>query len=238
MQPAEKPLFDSVRAALRFALNADQVMMPRPFMNKAMADVKVKPKKARKKRRTAGEELMNPDDPEALLAREQERGESRRSSDRPRMPTGLDAAATAGFILATFARMDIEHQAVLTGLLARPHDPCSCQRRCCRGWVPNPRHDYAVKQICFILKETGSVTRAPGKKGLSTPPAMREAIVLDYFAGGQLTIMDFAGIGKVALKTAASHRAWIMQWLELTIEAAVLEADEMFDNAGIVGTTG
>jgi len=234
---AEKPIFDSVQAALRFALNADQVTMPRPFMNKAMAEVKVKPKKVKKRR--AGEELMNSDlvSAEELLAREQERGEQRRSSDRPRMPTGLDAAATAGFILATLARLDLEHQAVLTGLLARPTDTCPCQRPCCRGWLFNPRHSHAVKQICHIIKETGDVTRTPGKKGLSTPPAMREAIVRDYFLGGKATVMDFASTGGVTLKTAAAHRAWIVQWLELTEAAAILEADAIFDSAGIVGAT-
>lgn len=220
----EPPLFDSPKAALVFALNADQVEMPRPFMNKAMAEAptKKKTKKAKKMLADHGVE-------EREVVRKMNTGPT------PVRLRGFEKAAQAGFILQQFARLDQEHQVVLTGLLARAYDPCLCQRVCCSGWAVNPRWRQATTDMCLILKESGDVLKTPGKKGLSTQPALRMALVEQFFTKRPVSVTDLAASCEVSHMTVATHRAWINGYLEQVETEAWLSIQDIFDQSGVTG---
>jgi hypothetical protein len=228
------PVFDDSRKALVFALNANRVAMPRPFMNKAMAEA---PRKAPKKRRKSALALfLAPDDAFALL--ELENAPKRRGS-RPPGPQplkGLDRAHQAGFILSQLDRIYPAQRLVLRGLLTQAYEPCTCRSPCCSGRRRNARWAEAVKATCLLLKEVGDVTREPGKRGLSTQPEMRLALVEQFYTKNTMTVADAARIGKVSTMTATRHRDWIFEFLEQTETEAWLSIDALFDQVGITGS--
>lgn len=213
-----KPLFDSTRAALVFALNAHQPEMPRPFMNKAMAE------NVKLKRRRNDVEMVSEEEPRKCS------GGPRRESLR-----GLDKAAQAGMILQHFARLEHPEQLVLSGLLLQAYEPCYCQRPCCSGLVANARWRKVTHAMCLVLQETGDVLRVPGKKGLSTPPILRMAFVEQYFTKNSRTLTEMASRAQVTMVTAAKHRDWICSYLGQTEQTAWLAIQEIFDQAGITG---
>lgn len=228
----EAPLFDSSRKALEFALNAVKVKMPSPFMNKAMAEVKVKKRRMKK----AGVMAKNAT---ALALLDLE--EAPRSSRKPheaRMPTGLEAAAQAGFILRQLDRLEPAHRTVLYGVVITAYDPCECRAPCCSGERLNPRWASAVKETCEILKGVGDITKTAGKRGLSTHPAMRWALVEQFYTKRAIRVADIARHCRVALMTVTKHREWINTYLEQTEQEAWLAVDAIFDQVGITGPAG
>ena len=230
------PPFDDSRKALAFALNAADAQMPRPAASKAMSapHPRKETKKQRKARRRAEEEhgvslVRGPGTRPSNYA-----ADARRAARQEWL--GLEPPAQAGLILQVFGRMDREHRAVLAGLLVRSHVPCSCRRPCCSGWWQQPRWTAVVEETCEILRTAGDVVRQPGKKGLSTQPVLRRAIVEAWFTKRDASLADLAFLGDVSPATAAKHRAWIVEWLEQTEQEAWLQADAMLDAAGITGT--
>lgn len=229
---ADGPLFDNTRKALVFALNANEVEMPKPGMTASMAEG-IKPKLPRGKKAR-----------EAFFAKAAERREAERDAlvraafrrrDEVRGMKGVNRAAQAGFILQEFAKLDDRHQTVLTGLLVRSHRPCACRRPCCSGWAVDLRWAKAVEDTCLLLKEAGDVLRVPGKRGLSTQPALRRAVVLAFYKGTEPTLVELAALAECSQITAAKHRAWIAEYLKATETEAWQEIASLFDRVGITG---
>lgn len=232
--------FDNSRLALVFALNAVDVEMPRPFMNRAMADTAVKVKKRGKKKKKVPERLFW-NETEVMSAKEllDMELEHQRKPPRSRLAQaplrGLDKAHQAGLILAQLATLGVEHVTVLKGLLIRAYDPCACRSPCCSGRRRNARWAEAVKATCELLKGTGDAMRESGKRGLSTQPEMRLALVEQFYTKNTMTVAAAAHIGKVSTMTATRHRDWIFAWLEQTETEAWLRVDTLFDQLGITG---
>jgi hypothetical protein len=224
------PLFDDTRKALVFALNAADVKMPKPSMTTAMAEgIKKKlPRTAKARAKFFAK---------AAEQREAERDALVRAAfkRKPTKLTGEERAAQAGFILLEFQKLDAAHQVVLTGLLTRSHSPCDCRRPCCSGWARNLRWDKAVADACFMLKETGDVLRQPGKRGLSTQPHLRKAVVEEFFTKRPITLVHLASVAHCSQMTAAKHKAWIVEYLEQTETEAWQQIAALFDAAGITG---
>ncbi len=219
MTEKEQPLFDSVHEALSFALNANDIQMPRPYMNKAMAEA---PSKKFSKKVKKAHDIRD--------------AEIRRMQLYPRAHfKGMEKAAQAGFILAKLDTLAPEQSTVLKGLLTRAYDPCSCGQPCCCGQRPNPRWSVAVKQMCEILKETGDVLAIPGKRGLSTQPNLRLLIVETWFTGARVSLASIATRVGVSPITAKAHHDWIVTYLEQAETEAWLNIAPILDQAGITG---
>lgn len=226
----DQPLFDDTRKALVFALNAVDVQMPRPGMTTSMAEgMKKKLPRGAKARAKFFEKAREERDAErAALVRAAFRRQTVKLS-------ALEKAAQAGFILQEFAKLSTEHQVILVGLLTRSHSPCACRRPCCSGFARNLRWDKAVLDTCLMLKDSSDVTRTPGKRGLSTQPHLRKAVVEEFFTKQARSIVDLASLAHCSQMTAAKHKAWITAYLENTETAAWGAAAELFDQAGITG---
>lgn len=226
----EQPLFDDTRKALVFALNAIDVQMPRPSMTTAMAQ-------GMKKKVPRGAKAKAAYFAKAAEQREVERGALVRQAFRRKTVqlSSLEKAAQAGFIMQEFAKLDVAHQIVLTGLLVRSHSPCACRRPCCSGWARNLRWDKAVADTCLMLKESGDVLRKPGSRGLSTQPHLRKAVVEEFFTKRPMTIVMLASIAHCSQITAAKHKAWITEYLEQSENEAWQQIAMLFDKAGITG---
>lgn len=230
---ADQPLFDNPRDALVFALNADDVRMPRPAMTTAMATgVKAKLKKAKRRKKPSYDE-----DLEAALEKEAEMRRLVRAAFRRRATAFSDTekATQAGFILAELGKLPHAQQVVLTGLLMRSHRPCACRRPCCSGHAIQLRWAKAVEDACLILKDTGEVIRKPGTRGLSTQPGLRRAVVEGFFTKRELTMVELARIAECSQITAAKHKAWIVDYLTQEETSAWERISELLDSAGIVG---
>lgn len=229
---APEPQFDDTRKALVFALNEGTVAMPRPVMNKAMTDAARRKQVKKKKKKPRGANA------EAERALEERLANIMRRSTPvgPRPLQGLDRPHQAGFVLQQFALLEERYQIILRGRCLRSYDPCSCRSACCSGRRQNPKWSDAVFRTCLLLQGAGDVLRQPGKRGLSTQPQMRSAIVRDYYLDAESTLVELAGIGDVSLVTAAKHREWIYEFLRQTENEAWQQLDNLFDQAGITGS--
>jgi len=226
----EQPLFDNTRKALAFALNAADVRMPKPSMSVSMTEGIAKKMPKGKKARAAWFAKI-------AEQRDVERDQLVRQAFRRRAEplTGEDRAAQAGFILQEFQKLDEAHKIVLTGLLTRSHSPCACRRPCCSGWARNLAWDKAVLDACLLLKETGDVLRQPGKRGLSTQPHLRKAVVEEFFTKRPITLVELAGLAHCSTMTAAKHKAWIVEYLQQVEVEAWEQVSALFDRVGITG---
>jgi hypothetical protein len=234
--------FDSTRAVLQFALRVREPVMPRPFMNKAMA-AQV-PKKVSKKtllaRKRAALAATMGLVPRKLVEDDPLEGTRKGSNGAPRLPTGLDEAHLAGLILAAFKTLEPSYQALLTAAVAQPRFVCICGRDCCSGWKPNKTWQGAVQAIMVVLQTTGEVLRKPsgkakGTRGLGTHPRLRQVLVESYFTGRPPPVLEMAAMSEVTKETVARHRDWIWTYMEQEEAMAWKAADELFDTIGVVG---
>lgn len=231
--------FDSTRAVLQFALNVPEPSMPRPFMNKAMADQK--PKKPSKKTLAARKRAVLAISmglvPQNLDADDPLAGTRRSGDGRMALPTGLDAAHLAGLILKAFQTLEPQYQAMLTAACSHRQHVCLCMRPCCSGFAPNRAWSGAVQAIMVVLQVTGNVLgkSKSGGRGLSTHPRLRQTLVESYFTGRPPPVMEMAADAGVTKETVARHRDWIWAYMEQEEAAAWLAADKLFDAVGIVG---
>lgn len=201
-----------------FALNADVVNMPRPFMTKVMASTPVK----RSKKAKAALAVL---------------GEATRRMNLDPQPhfSGLDKAAQAGLILRQLEKLEPQETLVLRGLLTRPYDPCSCRSPCCSGQRKNPRWIDAVEKTCDFLRDHAEVLRQPGRKGLSTQPNLRQALVENWYTGDRVSMPVIAKHCDVTAVTARAHWAWITDYLVATENSAWTNIAPILDEAGITG---
>lgn len=232
--------FDSTRAVLQFALNVPEPAMPRPFMNKAMADKPFKKpsKKTLAARRRAALAISMGLVPQNLVADDPLEGTRKGGDGRLALPTGLDAAHLAGMILKAFQTLAPQHQAMLTAACAQRQYVCMCMRPCCSGFTPNRVWHGAVQAIMVVLQVTGEVLPAPKSRrtrGLGTHPRLRQTLVESYFTGRPPPVIEMALDAGVTKETVARHRDWIWAFMVQEEAAAWLAADQLFDSIGIVG---
>lgn len=243
--------FDDTAAALRFALNADQVTVPSSYMNRMLAEFDPTPK--RKKPTPAEKAVLHAIGVASLeQLRDLIKGKRLKGTSLvkhpPRPTKGLDGSHLAGFILREFGKLDDAHQMILTGLLTNPVLPCTCGRPCCSGWEPVARWVQAVDRTCDVLKTRALMDANPGvdleqprspirlRAGLSTQPALRRAIVRDWYTRGERrSLVDLAGRNGLTEKTVALHRTWIEEWLTEREAKAWEAANWWFDQVGITG---
>lgn len=210
-----KPLFDSAYDALVFALNQTGVM-PRPFMNKAMADAPTK------KRRKKGE-------PEP----------TRRTPARAPVPLrGLDAIGQAGFILQQLERLDPPHKLVLTGLLTKPRTPCQCASPCCQGWRPVTRYQEAIRLMVVVLVGLSGQSKLDVSgtgPGLSQQIGLWFFLVDAFFTKADLPRLASAKAQGVSVATLVKHATWVHEVLGGFEGKAWQDIDLLFDQTGVTG---
>ncbi|MNL32553.1 hypothetical protein D3C87_1544130 [compost metagenome] len=159
--------------------------------------------------------------------------------DGPRSPKRgeRDGAAQAGLILAVVDRLDESHRAVLAARLTVSHSPCSCRNPCCSGRAVNLRWWVVVGQLCNILASRADLLKVPGKRGMSTLPRLRRAVVEAYFDPvAEDSIVRLAERAGVSAVTAAKHRTVILEWLGVTEDEAWQQAALLLDQAGVTGS--
>jgi hypothetical protein len=114
--------------------------------------------------------------------------------------------------------------------------PCECRNPCCSGYRKNPPWAQAIGRLCTHLKETAELSRIKGRKGLSTHPIMRLALVERFFVPGKTIILaDLAEQCSVTPQTVITHKKPIEQHLKETLDDAVIQLDQILSNLGIVG---
>ncbi len=208
-------LFDSTHAALRFALNYAGAT-PRPVMNKMMADGSLVRKELEDGTRiTTGRQML----------RRQRTG-----------LRGLDGAGQAGMIAK---QLDYLTPAQKDCTIAHFKDwllPCSCRNPCCSGYRRNPGWVEAVDRLCVHLKEQAELSRVRGRKGLSTHPQMRRALVERFFVPGKtIIIAELAERCGVTSQTVITHKKPIEEYLADALRDALTQLDQILNTLGIVG---
>ena len=212
----EEPLFDATRKALRFALNY-HLSIPATPVSRIMADGKV-------------QKLELADGSHIIVAAS--KGPPRNASLR-----GLDGAGTAGIILRQLTLLPHPQQLVLMGSSMTAILPCSCRAPCCSGEKANPPWRRVVWQLCEYLKEEAQLSRIKGKKGLSTSPMLREALVEKFFLPKRrLVLSELAARCGVTEQTVIAHRRPIVTFLEKQEQAGWRDLDVTLSDLGIVGT--
>ncbi len=215
MSAVHEPLFASTRDALRFALNY-HLSLPRPQMNKMMADGKVM-------------RIELADGSKVTVA-------APKASPRSEQLRGLDGAATAGMVLAHLARLTDPQQLVLMAASVPPSFPCACGAPCCSGHKSNNDWKRAVWKICEYLRDEAQLTKIPGKKGLSTSPQLRELLVQRFFnPKNGMTLENLAAIGGCTEQTVIAHRRPIITFLQREQDGAWRNLDVSLSESGMVG---
>jgi hypothetical protein len=212
------PIFDDPRKALRFALN-HRLQMPRPAMNKAPAG------------NSGLQKLELADGSHVLVSK---------ASTRPKRNenlAGMDGVAQAGFILYHLARLPEPQQLVLIAQSVPVALPCACRAPCCSGERPNDPWVHAILLICDYLRDEAQLSRIKGKKGMSTGPYLRRALVEKFFVPGRSrTTEEIAKKADVSETTVVMHRKPIVTWLEKNENEGWRSFAHHLDVAGIVGT--
>lgn len=205
-------LFDSTSAALRFALNYSGAM-PRPVMNKMTAD-------GSPQRKELG-------DGTRVTAVRRRRNEPLR---------GLDGAAQAAMIAKQLDYLSPSQKDCVIAQHKQWVLPCSCRSPCCSGYMRNPGWAEAVERLCLHLKEQAELTRVRGRKGLSTPPMMRKALVERFFIPGRAMVLsELADRCDVTPQTVITHKKLIESELEAQLRAGMVSLDQILSTIGIVG---
>lgn len=201
-----RPLFATSRKALAFALNYSRHRYSQPLMNKAMAELKPK----------------------------EVGGSSRSSLTIPEL-RGLDGAGQAGFIFLHFAKLTHAQRHVLICATAEPTQACSCRSPCCSGFKLNQEWTDSVEQVCHVLQEHAEFTRQKGKRGMSTHPVMRRALVEKHFGVGRVILADLAERCNVTEATVINHRKVIELYLTETEKDGWTALDGHLSAAGLIG---
>ena len=217
---AEEPVFDSTRAALRFALNL-HLAMPRPQINKMMERGKV-------------QYIELADGSKIACAMPQKRKSSRRPS-----LGGLDGAATGGMVLRELSTLPEAQQLVLMGGNLVAILPCACRAPCCSGYRLNPDWSRVIVKLCDYLRDEAELSRVPGKKGMSIAPVLRRALVEKYYLPERkLVLADLAKACRLSVQTVYNHQASILPLLQSLEDAGWSALDRLLSEVGLVGYLG
>lgn len=212
-----RALFSSAREALRFALNHEDLSIPGPVMNKEMAAIPDP---------TASPKIIGTGSPRA-------------SAPAKHIPLGgmADRSVMAGWILQKMSGLALIDQLVLKAVLINPRRICSCGAACCRGWSIKTEWVNSVRGICDYLKTEAEITRVAGKRGLSTDPRLRSALVEDYCRPEKhrASITDLCKTTDASTVTVAKHRELIHAALYEIETRAWIDINAIFDRTGITG---
>lgn len=217
----ERALFASAYGALQFALNFEDTSIPGPVMNRAMADTKLERAKAEAQARSYT-------------------GSTRRSTHVAKhVPLGKasDRAIMAGWILQRFLYLDVVPRLVLTLTVMKRSTVCSCGSPCCRGWVLKREWVESVRILTEHIKDWALLDPESGKRGYSTEPRLRQALVEDFAKPPEkrASLATLAELADVTIRTVATHRVKIHGYLTEVQDAAWLELAAIFDANGITG---
>ncbi len=206
------PLFDSTHSALRFALNYAG-STPRPLMNRMIADGQ-------------------------MVRKEQADGKKvtvvRRSRNEPLR--GLDGAAQAAMIARQLDYLTAQQKDCVIASFKTWVLPCACRMPCCSGYRKNPDWVEAVERLCLHLKLHAELSRIKGRRGLSTHPRMRQALVERFFIPGKtIIIADLAELCNVTPQTVITHKKPIEEYLDDMLREALVQLDSILSTLGIVG---
>jgi hypothetical protein len=213
---AVDPLFESTRAAIRFALNHQQ-SLPSPVMSRVMV--------ARSRLKLI--ELADGRKIEVTVRK------GRAKDDQLK---GLDGSAQAGMILQAVSRLTHAQQLVVIVRSTPASITCSCRRPCCRGRRPNPQWTEPVEFLCEYLRTEAKLSKVKGKRGLSTPPMLRRLLVEKHFLPGrEMTLVEIARTFDITEATVIQHQKPIRAWLESQEGHAWRALDARMSASGIVG---
>ena len=211
-----RAIFSSSRDALVFALNYEDLSIPGPVMNKEMAAV-----------------------PTTTKAQRDADSKPSRTGPARSIPLGggQDRAVTAGWILQRFEQVEKWQKTLLKVMLINPRRICTCGSACCRGWSVKPEWVHYVLMLVEHLKEEADLLKEPGKRGMSTDPALRRALVEDYARpeDKRWSITDLARVTKATSVTVAKHRGVVFAFLYELELTAWEEVNLIFERAGITG---
>lgn len=209
--------FDSVRSALVFAFNHEDLSIPGPVMNREMAQIK-------------------PDRPEGgiLKVGKGEAPPARKTIDMGGLE---DRTVLAGWIMKRVLMLHPEQQWILAGECVKPRRLCSCGRACCRGWSIKKEWVGAVRSLVEYLKSQAEVAKQPGTRGYSTDPRLRVALVEDFLRPEKKrkSINDLAELSETTAVTVAKHRNLIFETLQSLSDVAWDEISRDLDQVGLVG---
>lgn len=153
--------------------------------------------------------------------------------------TGLDGAATAGHILSHYNKLHPVYRLMLLCRTVPARSSCSCKQPCCSGWKTNADWSAGVDAVCLLLKVEAELSRKKGKKGMSTHPVMRRALVEKYFDGRKrFVVSEIAERCEVTEATVYTHKKPIEAYLEDQERTGWTQLDELLVEAGIVGVVG
>ncbi len=216
----EKPTrvyFESVRDALVFAFNHEDLSIPGPVMNREMAQIA-------------------PDQSEGAILRA---GKGVAPLPRKNAQIGgtFDRTVLAGWILQRVELLPIIDGQLLAGECINPRRPCSCGRACCRGWSVKREWVEATRNIGEYLKSQADVAKQPGKRGYSTDPRLRVALIEDFLRPPtrRKSLADLAELSETTTVTVAKHRSLIFTHLEEIRTRAWNEISRDLDQIGLVG---
>lgn len=210
--PDRLALFDSARAALRFAFNHSSASIKPPTMSRAMSEGA---------------------DPDAKWIELPTKRSPRPGSENLR---GLDGAGQAGMILQEFDKLPIWPRLALVCRALAPRVACSCKNPCCSGFRLNKDWSAAVDALCFVLKEEAELSKRKGKRGLSTDPGLRRAIVMRFFDPSyRFVLRDMAEAARVSERTVIVHKEPIEAFLDDQEKQGWQQLDELLQTCHIVG---
>lgn len=224
MAEADRALFASARDALTFALNFEDTSIPGPIMNREMA-------------------LPQLDKARAEAQARAYTGAARRASPttmvKKHVPLGgtQDRAILAGWILQRFLHLNTVMRLVLTLTVQKPRVICTCGAPCCRGWTLKLQWVESVRILVQHLKEQAESEREPGKRGFSSEPRLRQALIEDFARpeSKRWSLARLSELAEVSTTTAAAHRARIHGYLGDVEAQAWGELAAIFDAHGITG---
>lgn len=157
----------------------------------------------------------------------------RRSSELPR---GLDGAGQAALIVKQLDYLEPEQKDCVIAKFTHWKVPCSCRAPCCAGFRKNDAWSAAITRICQHLRDQAELTRTKGRRGLSTPPQMRMALVERFFVPEKiLVIAELAEVCGVSSQTVITHKQPIETHLYSTLRLGMAQMDQILNTLGIVG---
>lgn len=209
--------FGSVREALVFAFNHEDLSIPGPVMNREMAQIK-------------------PDQAEGAVLRAA-KGVAPPPRKNAQIGGLTDRTVLAGWIMQRVNLLPETQRLILAGECIKPRRPCSCGRACCRGWSVKPEWVAAVRSLVDYLKYQAQMTKDPGKRGYSTDPRLRVALVEDYLRPEKhrKSLVDLGEIAETTTATVAKHKTLIFEHLDSIDLAAWTEIARDLDQVGLVG---
>jgi len=214
----DTPLFDSTAGALRFALNFTS-SPPSPVMNRMMADGQL----LRVEMEDGSKVTVSP-------------GHLRRG--QVQIPRGLDGAGQAALIAKQLDHLQPIQKACVIARYKEWKLSCSCRAPCCSGYRKNPVWSIEITHICAYLKDHAELSRIKGRKGLSTPPQMRMALVERFFVPEKILVLaELADACGVTPQTVITHKKPIERFLYDTLRDGICKVDEILNVIGIVGST-